>query len=93
MNTFCHIYFVSVYSIGLPSRSASECRSELGPAHVGHDLKVDQLAKEGTSSQNVFDIPKSRRCSKYDNHLKHVKMWADRWTEQPTCRQAQLMLP
>ena len=30
-------------------------------AHVGHDLneQADQLAKEGTTSQSLFDVPKS----------------------------------
>ena len=37
-------------------------------AHVGHDLneQADMLAKDGTTSQNIFDVPKSRRRSKYD---------------------------
>ena len=49
-------------------------------AHVGHDLneQADMLAKEGTTSQNIFDVPKSRRCSKYDTHIKYTAIWADR---------------
>ena len=64
-------------------------------AHVGHDLneQADQLAKEGTTSRNVFVVPKSHRRSKFDIHTKHIEMWADRWTRQSTCRQTRLMIP
>ena len=62
---------------------------------LNHDLneQADQLAKEGTTSSNVFVVPKSCRYSKHDNHLTHMKICVDRWAGQPTCRQTRLMIP
>ena len=62
--------------------------------HVGHDLneQADMLAKEGTTSQNIFDVPKSQRRRKYDSHTKYTELWAARWAGQ-TCRQTRLMMP
>ena len=64
-------------------------------AHVGHDLneQADKLAKAGTTSQNIFEVPKSRKRSKYDTHIKYTEIWADIWARQKTCRQTRLMMP
>ena len=57
-------------------------------AHVGNDLneQADQLAKEGTTSQNIFEGIAHTMCTQ------NMQRCGLTWTGQPSCRQSRLMI-
>ena len=55
--------------------------------------QADQLAKQGTTSQNIRRPPRTWASVKRDVSGSLIKEWNRRWKDERTCRQTRLMLP